>query len=72
VLAGGLTAVLPAGSQTGARPAGTVHCTLRINGQSHDLLLDPRVTMLDLLREHLHLTGSKKVAITANAAPPSW
>jgi xanthine dehydrogenase YagT iron-sulfur-binding subunit len=34
--------------------------TLRINGRDHALTLDPRVTLLDALREHLHLTGSKK------------
>jgi xanthine dehydrogenase YagT iron-sulfur-binding subunit len=34
--------------------------TLRVNGQDHPLTLDPRVTLLDALREHLHLTGSKK------------
>jgi xanthine dehydrogenase YagT iron-sulfur-binding subunit len=33
---------------------------LTINGQRHDLALDPRVTLLDLLRERLHLTGTKK------------
>lgn len=34
--------------------------TLRINGRTHSLQLDPRVTLLDLLREQLALTGSKK------------
>ena len=34
--------------------------TLRINGQTHPLTLDPRVTLLDALREHLALTGAKK------------
>jgi xanthine dehydrogenase YagT iron-sulfur-binding subunit len=34
--------------------------TLRINGKKHDLRIDPRTTLLDCLREHLHLTGSKK------------
>jgi xanthine dehydrogenase YagT iron-sulfur-binding subunit len=34
--------------------------TLRINGAEHQLTLDPRVTLLDALREHLHLTGTKK------------
>ncbi|MEO7220892.1 MAG: 2Fe-2S iron-sulfur cluster-binding protein [Devosia sp.] len=34
--------------------------TLRINGAEHTLLLDPRVTLLDALREHLHLNGTKK------------
>ena len=33
---------------------------LRINGTEHNLSLDPRTTLLDALREHLHLTGSKK------------
>ncbi len=34
--------------------------TLRVNGQDHALNLDPRTTLLDALREHLDLTGSKK------------
>ena len=34
--------------------------SLRINGQMHDLVLDTRTTLLDTLREHLDLTGSKK------------
>jgi xanthine dehydrogenase YagT iron-sulfur-binding subunit len=34
--------------------------TLKVNGQSHKLSLDPRTTLLDALREHLHLTGTKK------------
>jgi xanthine dehydrogenase YagT iron-sulfur-binding subunit len=33
---------------------------LRVNGQSHQLDLDTRTTVLDMLREHLHLTGTKK------------
>ena len=33
---------------------------LTVNGQRYDLHLDPRVTLLDALREHLQLTGSKK------------
>jgi xanthine dehydrogenase YagT iron-sulfur-binding subunit len=39
-------------------PAATVE--LRINGHLHSLTLDPRTTLLDALREHLALTGSKK------------
>jgi xanthine dehydrogenase YagT iron-sulfur-binding subunit len=31
-----------------------------VNGKKHDLRIDPRTTLLDCLREHLHLTGSKK------------
>ncbi|SEG91760.1 xanthine dehydrogenase YagT iron-sulfur-binding subunit [Nonomuraea solani] len=34
--------------------------TLRANGRSHDLPTDPRVSLLDLLREGLGLTGTKK------------
>jgi len=36
----------------------TIH--LDINGREHDLALEPRVTLLDALREHLGLTGTKK------------
>src|ERR1700724_2170892 len=35
--------------------------SLTVNGVRRDVELgDPRVTLLDLLREHLHLTGTKK------------
>lgn len=37
-----------------------VKVELEINGRSHPLMLDPRTTLLDALREHLGLTGSKK------------
>lgn len=33
---------------------------LEVNGVSHELSVEPRVTLLDLLREQLHLTGTKK------------
>ncbi|GAA3343319.1 hypothetical protein GCM10020358_41950 [Amorphoplanes nipponensis] len=33
---------------------------LVVNGVEHALDLDPRTTLLDALREHLHLTGAKK------------
>lgn len=33
---------------------------LAVNGASHELTVEPRVTLLDALREHLGLTGSKK------------
>jgi len=33
---------------------------LRVNGQRYELDLDTRTTLLDMLREHLHLTGTKK------------
>jgi xanthine dehydrogenase YagT iron-sulfur-binding subunit len=34
--------------------------TLSVNGRQHALDLDPRTTLLDALREHLTLTGTKK------------
>jgi xanthine dehydrogenase YagT iron-sulfur-binding subunit len=34
--------------------------TLNINGAEHQLSIEPRVTLLDALREVLHLTGTKK------------
>ncbi|MEO8440363.1 MAG: 2Fe-2S iron-sulfur cluster-binding protein [Spartobacteria bacterium] len=40
--------------------AGAVEVELKINGAVHKLRLDPRTSLLDLLREHLQLTGSKK------------
>ena len=37
-----------------------VPVNLRINGETRSLQLDPRTTLLDALREHVGLTGSKK------------
>jgi len=34
--------------------------SLQVNGQSHALELDTRTTLLDALRQHLHLNGTKK------------
>ena len=38
----------------------TVEVKLRVNGTEHTLNIEPRVTLLDALRERLDLTGSKK------------
>ncbi len=43
-----------------ARRAEMVSVSLTVNGSLHTLSLDPRTTLLDLLREHLDLTGTKK------------
>lgn len=43
-----------------AQPRDRINFTLRINGQDHLLALEPRVTLLDALRDHVHLTGTKK------------
>jgi xanthine dehydrogenase YagT iron-sulfur-binding subunit len=37
-----------------------VALSLEINRQAHRVAIDPRVTLLDLVRDHLGLTGSKK------------
>jgi xanthine dehydrogenase YagT iron-sulfur-binding subunit len=34
--------------------------SLNVNGVAHELWLDPRVTLLDAVRDHLGLTGTKK------------
>ncbi len=40
-------------------PAAHLSLTLHVNGRDHPLALDPRTTLLDALREHLGLTGTK-------------
>ena len=48
-----------AASEPAAIP-GTMPIVLKVNGESHRLHIDPRATVLDTLRETLHLTGTKK------------
>ncbi|WP_284454298.1 aldehyde dehydrogenase iron-sulfur subunit PaoA [Cupriavidus campinensis] len=43
-----------------SRPPVVASVTLDVNGRRHTLKLDTRTTQLDALREHLHLTGTKK------------
>jgi xanthine dehydrogenase YagT iron-sulfur-binding subunit len=38
----------------------TMTLTLKVNGTPHSLTIDTRTSLLDALREHLELTGSKK------------
>jgi xanthine dehydrogenase YagT iron-sulfur-binding subunit len=40
--------------------ASSVPAHLSVNGTGHRIAIDPRVSLLDLLREHLRLTGTKK------------
>ena len=40
---------------------GPVPVTLQVNGHPHTLELEPRVTLLDALRDHLQVTGAKRV-----------
>jgi xanthine dehydrogenase YagT iron-sulfur-binding subunit len=57
---------LPLACAQGAEPAAatpapvTAKVALRVNGQRRELELDTRTTLLDMLREHLRLTGTKK------------
>jgi xanthine dehydrogenase YagT iron-sulfur-binding subunit len=54
------SALLPAEAQAGQDNTSLAKCTLTINNESHEFDIDPRVTLLDLLRENLHLAGTKK------------
>jgi xanthine dehydrogenase YagT iron-sulfur-binding subunit len=53
-----------ADTQTKADPSANsrdaLNVTLRVNGHNHRLSLDARTTLLDALREHAGLTGTKK------------
>jgi xanthine dehydrogenase YagT iron-sulfur-binding subunit len=49
-----------AAAQAAASTAKLVEVNLRINGKAKQLSLDTRTTLLDALREHMDLTGSKK------------
>jgi len=70
VIETGTTVLLLSALPRGALAAGAVDdngpppppakVELQINGRPHSLTLDPRTTLLDALREHLALTGSKK------------
>ncbi len=63
-------AALPAMAQAdapapGGAPAATPapvsgKVALSVNGQRYEMTVDTRTTLLDLLREHMHLTGTKK------------
>ncbi|WP_296952880.1 aldehyde dehydrogenase iron-sulfur subunit PaoA [uncultured Massilia sp.] len=63
-------AALPAMAQADAAPGGGAPAAtpapvngkvaLRVNGQRYEMTVDTRTTLLDLLREHMHLTGTKK------------
>ncbi|MDM0045879.1 aldehyde dehydrogenase iron-sulfur subunit PaoA [Variovorax dokdonensis] len=70
--AGAATASVPALTGAAAAPSAQTNpvratgepapmpVTLDVNGKTHRLVLDARTTLLDALREHLHLTGTKK------------
>ena len=69
LIAGGVataaTATAPLGAVAPMTPtqrpaAATMKVKLKVNGKSRALDIDPRTTLLDALREHLDLTGTKK------------
>lgn len=55
--------VQPRGTQGQARtggPASSFGIVLNVNGQRHEVTVDARTTLLDALRDRLHLTGTKR------------
>ncbi len=66
-----LIAAIPIAARAAASPApqaaaaspnvtGRSDMTLNVNGRDYRLTIDTRTSLLDALREHMHLTGSKK------------
>src|SRR5579859_2261417 len=57
----GMLRATPAETAGGVVGPGAVSFTLRVNGKAHPVTLEPRVTLLDALRNDLDLTGAKRV-----------
>ncbi|TCM48403.1 xanthine dehydrogenase YagT iron-sulfur-binding subunit [Rhizobium sp. PP-F2F-G48] len=57
-----IMSALPAEAQeaSSSSRSSRMSVSFTVNGVNRDLDLDPRTTLLDSLREHLHLTGTKK------------
>ena len=55
-----MSAAARPGTPAPAPAAPTMPVRFKVNGEARELSLDPRTTLLDALREHLHLTGTKK------------
>jgi xanthine dehydrogenase YagT iron-sulfur-binding subunit len=53
-------AATPGGNVAKAPGVPSVNVLLRVNGTDHQVMLDPRTSLLDAVRERLHLTGAKK------------
>lgn len=68
ILAGSTATAVVAAAPASAAPrppvqeqaAPTMPVRFKVNGETRNLSVDPRTTLLDALREHLHLTGTKK------------
>jgi xanthine dehydrogenase YagT iron-sulfur-binding subunit len=52
--------ITPSASVLASEAPSLEQVSIRVNGVQRDLAVDTRTTLLDALREHLHLTGSKK------------
>lgn len=60
-MAASAAAAAPANANAAQPPSSSsVPLALRVNGKSHALQVDPRTTLLDLLREQMALPGTKK------------
>ncbi len=59
-VAGAAALGIPGAVADAQSPQDALSVTLDINGQQYHLNLDPRTSLLDALRENLHLTGTKK------------
>jgi xanthine dehydrogenase YagT iron-sulfur-binding subunit len=60
-LVGGTRVVEAAGEEVKVYGPGKVPVTLNVNGNPHNLQIEPRVTLLDALRDNLDITGAKRV-----------
>jgi xanthine dehydrogenase YagT iron-sulfur-binding subunit len=73
-LGGGALGVVNQGAQAEPQAAaagrtagpGPAPITLQINGKPYNLTVEPRVTLLDALRNHLNMTGAKQVCDRGN------
>ena len=59
-VAGAAIAILPGAAPAAPESSNSTSISLKINGEDHSVEIDPRTTILDLLRDELHLTGTKK------------
>jgi len=60
-LVAGPKVVMAAGQEVPVHGPGKVPIELTINGKKHKLELEPRVTLLDAMRDRLDITGAKRV-----------
>ncbi len=59
--------VVEAQQQSSAVASGWTPITLRVNGKSHQVKVEPRTTLLEVLRYQLNLTGAKPVSIDGSS-----